>query len=256
VDDRDGRASVVGSIAKKETSRRWCRARAPYFATRVGRAPARPNVRGPSPGEVVTFSLQRPRILATFLAALVKPDPGSRSGDEPVRYTRRTLPSSLPQAPSQFVYRHSGGLIGFGDTAADLAPDDHRAQKRRTRDHTALTYLRMANRLVVWPPTEGVIPVILACRIFQAHPVVKVQSGRNRFLSARLVALSLRTEKQTAWPTLSIRHNMGLAPIMHLRGGVDTTSISGTAHQESSRAARTKIRDSRRRRCSFLGTTD
>jgi|HubBroStandDraft_6_1064221.scaffolds.fasta_scaffold39958_2 deazaflavin-dependent oxidoreductase (nitroreductase family) len=135
---------------------------------------------------------------------------------ERVRLVRYT-PAATLQLPylrlHQFVYRHSGGLIGSrivaGSQALLLTTTGRRSGKART---CALIYLRDGERLVVVASNGGSDHPPSWLLNLQAHPDVEVQIGLRKF-SARASVASAE-ERERLWPRVN-RHNMGLAPIMH-----------------------------------------
>ena len=129
-----------------------------------------------------------------------------------VRYT----PTATLQRPylklHQFVYRHSGGLIGsriVAGRALLLTTTGRRSGEPRT---CALIYLKDGERLVVVASNGGSDHPPSWLLNLQAHPSVAVQIGRKKF-SARASVASAE-ERERLWPLVN-RHNMGLAPIMH-----------------------------------------
>jgi F420H(2)-dependent quinone reductase len=130
-----------------------------------------------------------------------------------VRYT----PAATLQWPylklHQFVYRHSGGLIGSrivaGSQALLLTTTGRRSGEPRT---CALIYLKDGERLVVVASNGGSDHPPSWLLNLQAHPGVAVQIGLKKF-SARASVASAE-ERKRLWPRVN-RHNMGLAPIMH-----------------------------------------
>jgi deazaflavin-dependent oxidoreductase (nitroreductase family) len=137
-----------------------------------------------------------------------------------VRYT----PAATLQFPylklHQFVYRHSGGLIGsriVAGRALLLTTTGRRSGEPRT---CALIYIKDGERLVVVASNGGSDHPPSWLLNLQAHPGVGVQIGRNKFSARAWVASA--EERERLWPLVN-RHNMGLAPIMHLgaRGRYD-----------------------------------
>jgi F420H(2)-dependent quinone reductase len=130
-----------------------------------------------------------------------------------VRYT----PAATLQFPylklHQFIYRHSGGLIGSrivaGGRALLLTTTGRRSGEPRT---CALIYLKDGERLVVAASNGGSDHPPSWLLNLQAHPGVEVQIGLKKF-SARASVASAE-ERKRLWPRVN-RHNMGLAPIMH-----------------------------------------
>ena len=130
-----------------------------------------------------------------------------------MRYT----PAATLQWPylklHQFVYRHSGGLIGSrivaGSQALLLTTTGRRSGEART---CALIYLKDNERLVVVASNGGSDHPPSWLLNLQAHPAVRVQIGVKKF-SARASVASAE-ERERLWPRVN-RHNMGLAPIMH-----------------------------------------
>jgi len=129
-----------------------------------------------------------------------------------VRYT----PAATLQWPylkvHQFVYRHSGGLIGSRIVAGRnllLTTTGRRSGERHT---CALIYIRDGQRLVVVASNGGSDHAPSWLLNLQAHPGVGVQIGRKKFSARASVASA--AERQRLWPRVN-RHNMGLAPIMH-----------------------------------------
>lgn len=140
-------------------SRGCCRARAPYFAARVGQAPQRGAFVRRFAGRGRHLQLQRSEILATVPGGARQ----ARSLDHAAARVKlmRYTPAATLQVPylklHQFAYRHSGGLIGsrmLAGRALLLTTTGRRSGEPRT---TALIYLKMANGWSWWPPTEGVI---------------------------------------------------------------------------------------------------
>jgi F420H(2)-dependent quinone reductase len=135
---------------------------------------------------------------------------------ERVRLMRYT-PAATLQYPylklHQFIYRHSGGLIGSriiaGGQALLLTTTGRRTGEPRT---CALLYLRDGERLVVVASNGGSDHPPSWLLNLQAHPEVRVQIGWKTF-SARASVASAE-ERERLWPRVN-RHNMGLAPIMH-----------------------------------------
>ena len=129
-----------------------------------------------------------------------------------MRYT----PAATLQWPylrlHQFVYRHSGGLIGSRIVAGRnllLTTTGRRSGEPRTR---ALIYLKDGERLVVVASNGGSDHPPSWLLNLQAHPGVGVQIGLNKFSAQASVASA--QERERLWPRVN-RHNMGLAPIMH-----------------------------------------
>jgi F420H(2)-dependent quinone reductase len=129
-----------------------------------------------------------------------------------VRYT----PAATLQFPylklHQFVYRHSGGLIGsriVAGRALLLTTTGRRSGEPRT---CALIYLRDGERWVVVASNGGSDHPPYWLLNLQAHPGVGVQIGLKKF-SAR-AAVASAEERKRLWPRVN-RRNMGLAPIMH-----------------------------------------
>ncbi len=132
-----------------------------------------------------------------------------------VRLMRYT-PAATLQYPylklHQFVYRHSGGLIGSRIIAGRnllLTTTGRRSGKPRT---CALIYIKDGERLVVVASNGGSDHPPSWLLNLQAHPSVRVQIGLKKF-SARASVASAE-ERKRLWPRVN-RHNMGLAPIMH-----------------------------------------
>ena len=130
-----------------------------------------------------------------------------------MRYT----PAATLQFPylklHQFVYRHSGGLIGSrivaGGRALLLTTTGRRSGEPRT---CALIYLKDGERLVVVASNGGSDHPPSWLLNLQDHPGVGVQIGLRKF-SARASVASAE-ERERLWPRVN-HHNMGLAPIMH-----------------------------------------
>ena len=119
-----------------------------------------------------------------------------------------------------FLYRHSGGFIGsrfIVGQALLLTTTGRRSAKLRT---TALIYVRDGERLVVVASNGGSNRPPSWLLNLQAHPEVEVQISRHKFPARATVASA--EERERLWPVVN-RHNMGLAPIMHLgaRGRYD-----------------------------------
>jgi deazaflavin-dependent oxidoreductase (nitroreductase family) len=130
-----------------------------------------------------------------------------------VRYT----PAATLQLPylrlHQFIYRHSGGLLGSriiaGGQALLLTTTGRKTGKPRT---CALIYIKDGERLVVVASNGGSDRPPSWLLNLQAHPGVAVQIGLKKF-SARASVASAE-ERERLWRRVN-RHNMGLAPIMH-----------------------------------------
>jgi deazaflavin-dependent oxidoreductase (nitroreductase family) len=129
-----------------------------------------------------------------------------------VRYT----PAATLQIPylklHQFIYRHSGGLIGsrvVAGRALLLTTFGRRSSEPRT---CALIYLKDGEQLVVVASNGGSDHPPSWLLNLQVHPDVGVQIGRKKF-SARASVASAE-ERERLWPRVN-RHNMGLAPMMH-----------------------------------------
>jgi F420H(2)-dependent quinone reductase len=129
-----------------------------------------------------------------------------------VRYT----PAATLQLPylklHQFIYLHSGGLIGSRIIAGRnllLTTTGRRSGQPRT---SALIYIKDGERLVVVASNGGSDHPPSWLLNLQAHPDVGVQIGLKKF-SARASVASAE-ERERLWPRVN-RHNMGLAPIMH-----------------------------------------
>jgi len=129
-----------------------------------------------------------------------------------VRYT----PAATLQLPylrlHQFIYRHSGGLIGSRIIAGRnllLTTTGRRNGEPRT---CALIYLKDGKRLVVVASNGGSDHPPSWLLNLQADPGVGIQIGPRKF-SARASVASAE-ERKRLWPRVN-RHNMGLAPIMH-----------------------------------------
>jgi deazaflavin-dependent oxidoreductase (nitroreductase family) len=130
-----------------------------------------------------------------------------------VRYT----PAATLQRPylrlHQFLYQHSGGLIGSrivaGGQALLLTTTGRRSGKPRT---CALLYLKDGDRLVVVASNGGSDHPPSWLLNLQADPDVGVQIGRKKFAARASVASA--EERERLWPRVN-RHNMGLAPILH-----------------------------------------
>jgi F420H(2)-dependent quinone reductase len=130
----------------------------------------------------------------------------------------RHTPAATLQAPylklHDFIYRHSGGLIGsrlIAGRALLLTTTGRRSGEPRT---TSLIYLKDGERLVVVASNGGSDHPPSWLLNLQAQPSVMVQVGRNRFSARAWVAPD--EERERLWPLVN-RHNMGLAPIMHPR---------------------------------------
>jgi F420H(2)-dependent quinone reductase len=159
-----------------------------------------------------------------------------------VRYT----PAATLQWPylrlHQFVYRHSGGLIGSRIVAGRnllLTTTGRRSGEPRTR---ALIYLKDGERLVVVASNGGSDHPPSWLLNLQAHPGVGVQIGLNKFSAQASVASA--EERERLWPRVN-RHNMGLAPIMHpevppRHAGPIRRVPAAHQTRDSSRAAGTK----------------
>ena len=137
-----------------------------------------------------------------------------------MRYT----PAATLQWPylklHQFIYRHSGGLIGSRIIAGRnllLTTTGRKSGKPRT---SALTYLKDGERLVVVASNGGSDHPPSWLLNLRAHSGVAVQIGLKKF-PAR-ASLASAEERERLWPRVN-RQNMGLAPIMHLgtRGRYD-----------------------------------
>ena len=105
-----------------------------------------------------------------------------------MRYT----PAATLQLPylrlHQFIYRHSGGLIGSRIVAGRnllLTTTGRRSGAPRTR---ALIYLKDGERLVVVASTGGSDHPPSWLLNLQAHPGVGVQIGLNKFSAQASVA--------------------------------------------------------------------
>jgi deazaflavin-dependent oxidoreductase (nitroreductase family) len=129
-----------------------------------------------------------------------------------VRYT----PAAILQFPylklHQFVYRHSGGLVGSRIMAGRnllLTTIGRKSGEQRT---TALIYITDAERWVVVASNGGSDRPPSWLLNLQANPEVTVQVGRNRFRARAEVASA--QERERLWPLVN-RHNIGLAPIVH-----------------------------------------
>ena len=129
-----------------------------------------------------------------------------------MRYT----PAATLQFPylklHQFVYLHSGGLIGsriIAGRALLLTTTGRRSGEPRT---CALIYIKDGERLVVVASNGGSDHPPSWLLNLQAHPGVGVQIGLTKF-SARASVASAE-ERERLWPRVN-RHNMGLSPIMH-----------------------------------------
>jgi deazaflavin-dependent oxidoreductase (nitroreductase family) len=129
-----------------------------------------------------------------------------------VRYT----PAATLQVPylkaHQFLYRHSGGLIGSRLVAGRsllLTTTGRRSGQPRT---TALIYAKDGERLVVVASNGGSDHPPSWLLNLEAHPGVRVQIGRTQFSARGRVASP--EERKRLWPLVN-RHNMGLAPIVH-----------------------------------------
>jgi F420H(2)-dependent quinone reductase len=128
----------------------------------------------------------------------------------------RHTPAATLQAPylklHQFVYRHSGGLIGsrlMAGRSLLLTTTGRKSGGPRTN---ALIYLKDDERLVVVASNGGSDHPPAWLLNLQAHPDVRVQIGLRKF-SAR-ARLASPEERERLWPLVN-RHNMGLAPILH-----------------------------------------
>lgn len=133
-----------------------------------------------------------------------------------MRYT----PAATLQVPylklHQFIYRHSGGLIGsrlVAGRALLLTTTGRRSGEPRT---TALTYLKDGERLVIVASNGGSDHPPSWLLNLQVHPGVMVQIGRNKFAARARVASA--EERARLWPRVN-RHNIGLAPILHPGAG-------------------------------------
>jgi deazaflavin-dependent oxidoreductase (nitroreductase family) len=129
-----------------------------------------------------------------------------------VRYT----PVAMLQFPylkvHQFVYRHSGGLVGsriVAGRALLLTTTGRRSGQLHT---CALIYIKDGERWVVVASNGGSDHPPSWLLNLQAHPAVGVQIGLRKF-SARASVASAE-ERERLWRRVN-RHNMGLAPIMH-----------------------------------------
>jgi deazaflavin-dependent oxidoreductase (nitroreductase family) len=148
--------------------------------------------------------------------------------DREVSKTRAIHPAATLQFPylklHQFVYRHSGGLIGSRIIAGGTAPatTGRRSGEPRT---CALIYLKDGERLVVVASNGGRSSAVLAAES-PSHPGVAVRWPKK--FSARASVASAE-ERERLWPRVS-RHNMGLAPIMHpgARGRYDVPAAHHT----------------------------
>jgi deazaflavin-dependent oxidoreductase (nitroreductase family) len=112
----------------------------------------------------------------------------------------------------QFIYRHSGGLVGsrlLAGSALLLTTSGRRSGEPRT---AALIYLKEGERWVVAASNGGSDHPPSWLLNLQADPSVTVQIGRKKF-SAR-ARIASPEERDRLWPSVN-RHNMGLAPIMH-----------------------------------------
>jgi F420H(2)-dependent quinone reductase len=134
---------------------------------------------------------------------------------ERVRVVRYT-PAATLQFPylklHQFVYRHSGGLIGsriVAGRALLLTTTGRRSGEPRT---CALIYLRDGERWVVVASNGGSDHPPFWLLNLQADSGVGVQIGLNKFSACASVASA--EERERLWPRVN-RHNMGLAPIVH-----------------------------------------
>ena len=129
-----------------------------------------------------------------------------------MRYT----PAATLQFPylklHQFVYLHSGGLIGsriIAGRALLLTTTGRKSGEPRT---CALIYIKDGERLVVVASNGGSDHPPSWLLNLQAHPGVRVQIGLTKF-SARASVASAE-ERERLWPRVN-RHNMGFAPIIH-----------------------------------------
>jgi deazaflavin-dependent oxidoreductase (nitroreductase family) len=161
----------------------------------------------------------------TYCGNAHQPAPSGRAGRsaERVRLVRYT-PAAALQLPylrlHQFLYRHSGGLIGsrgIAGRALLLTTTGRRSGEPRT---CALIYLKDGERLVVVASNGGSDHPPAWLLNLQADPHVEVQIGRRKFPARASVASA--EERERLWPRVN-RHNMGLAPLMHLgaRGRYD-----------------------------------
>jgi F420H(2)-dependent quinone reductase len=128
----------------------------------------------------------------------------------------RHTPAATLQAPylklHQFVYRHSGGLIGsrlLAGRSLLLTTTGRKSGEPRTN---ALIYVKDGERLVVVASNGGSDHPPAWLLNLQAHPDVRVQIGLNKFSARARVASP--EERERLWPLVN-RHNMGLAPILH-----------------------------------------
>jgi deazaflavin-dependent oxidoreductase (nitroreductase family) len=112
----------------------------------------------------------------------------------------------------QFLYRHSGGLIGsriLVGRALLLTTTGRRSGEPRT---SALSYIKDDERLVVVASNGGSDHPPSWLLNLQAHPDVEVRIGRKKFSARASVATA--EERERPWPRVN-RRNMGLAPILH-----------------------------------------
>jgi deazaflavin-dependent oxidoreductase (nitroreductase family) len=154
-----------------------------------------------------------------------------RTLTERVRLVRYT-PAATLQWPylklHQFVYRHSGGLIGSrivaGSQALLLTTTGRRSGEPRT---CALIYLKDGERLVVVASNGGSDHPPSWLLNLQADPDVGVQIGRKN------------SRREPRWPQLRSANGCGRASTgttwFSLRSctparGVNTTCTSGTPH--------------------------
>lgn len=129
-----------------------------------------------------------------------------------MRYT----PAATFQIPylklHQFIYRHSGGLLGSRMIAGRnllLTTTGRKSGELRT---AALIFIKDGERLIVVASNGGSDQQPSWLLNLQADPDVGVQIGRDKFAARARVASA--DEHERLWPLVN-RHNMGLAPMMH-----------------------------------------
>ena len=144
-----------------------------------------------------------------------------------MRYT----PAATLQFPylklHQFLYRHSGGLIGsrvVAGRALLLTTTGRRSGAPRT---CALIYLKDGERLVVVASNGGSDHPPSWLLNLQADPDVGVQIGRKKFSARASVASA--AERERLWRGSTGTTWVSLRSCTQARG-VDTTCTSGTPH--------------------------